>query len=311
VKRRRAIEALLGGIALAAGPQAGWAADEVRVATIPIDAGAEVYFGQDMGFFKDVGIETSIQSIPNGAAIASAVASDAVDIGFSNLISIGEAYKRNVPFTLIAPGSLWSINAPTTVLMVPKDSPLQTARDLNGKTIGVNGLKNILQYGPQAWIDKNGGDSSTVHFVEMTFPATIEALRAHRIDAGMVAEPFVTAAKEYARVFAPALDAVAPRLLIGCWFTTKSWAGAHSALVTRFAQAIERTAVWANAHQQQSAPILAKYSNMDPASVKGMLRVVYAARFDMAEMQPVIDVAAKYGGLAATFPVAELIYRAV
>jgi NitT/TauT family transport system substrate-binding protein len=309
MKRRLALESLFGGLALALGPRGARAADAIRVATIPIDAGAEVFFATDMGFFKDAGIDMTIQPIPNGAAIASAVASNAVDIGFSNLISIGEAYKRNVPFTVIAPGSLWSINAPTTVLMVPKDSPLQTARDLNGKTLGVNGLKNIVQYGPQAWIDKNGGDSSTVRFVELTFPQTVEALKAHRIDAGMVAEPFVTAAKNDARILAPALDAVAPRLLIGCWFTTKAWASANTALVARFAQAIAKTAVWANGHQAQSAPILAKYSNMDPASVRGMLRVVYASRFDTTEMQPVIDVAARYGGLAATFPVGDLIYK--
>jgi len=40
-----------------------------------------------------------------------------------------------------------------------------------------------------------------------------------------------------------------------------------------------------------------------------MLRVVYATRFDISEMQPVIDVAAKYGGLSTSFPVAELLYR--
>src|SRR5579875_2797105 len=153
---------LLGGT-LAAVPHRSSAAEVLRLATIPLDAGAEVYYALEMGFLRDAGIDAQIQSIPNGAAIAAAVASNAIDVGFSNLISLGEAYKRNVPFTVIAPGSLWSVKAPTTVLMVPKDSTVRRARDLNGKTIGVNGLKNILQYGAQAWIDRNGGDSSTVH----------------------------------------------------------------------------------------------------------------------------------------------------
>ena len=44
----------------------------LKIATIPIDAGAEVYFAQDAkSFFKKAGhIEAQIQSIPNGAAIA-------------------------------------------------------------------------------------------------------------------------------------------------------------------------------------------------------------------------------------------------
>jgi NitT/TauT family transport system substrate-binding protein len=299
---------LLGGT-LAAVPHRSSAAEVLRLATIPLDAGAEVYYALEMGFFRDAGIDAQIQSIPNGAAIAAAVASNAIDVGFSNLISLGEAYKRNVPFTVIAPGSLWSVKAPTTVLMVPKDSTVRRARDLNGKTIGVNGLKNILQYGAQAWIDRNGGDSSTVHFIEMTFPQTLEGLRTKRIDAGLVAEPFIEVAKADARILAPALDAVAPNLLIGCYFTTKAWAAAHPDLVARFALVIEKTAAWANAHQRQSGLILMKYSKLDPRTLQTMLRVVYATRFDISEMQPVIDVAAKYGGLSTSFPVAELVYR--
>ncbi len=308
MKRRDALGCLAGG-ALAVAARPAFAADAVRIATIPLDAGAEVYYALDTGFFRDVGIDAQIQSISNGAAIGSAVASNAVDIGFSNLISIGEAYKRNLPFTVIAPGSLWSIKSPTTVLMVPKDSGVRTARDLNGKTIGVNGLKNILQYGAQAWIDKNGGDSSTVHFIEMTFPQTLEGLKLRRIDAGLVAEPFIEVAKSDARILAPALDAIAPNLLIGCYFTTKAWASAHPDLVARFALVIEKTAAWANAHQRESGPILVKYAKLDPETLKTMLRVVYATHFDTTQMQPVIDVAAHYGGLTASFPVGDLVYR--
>lgn len=309
MNRNDALRSIATGIAIATMPRIARSADAVRVATIPLDAGAEVYYAQDMGFFKDAGLDVEISSISNGAAIGSAVVSNAVDIGFSNLTSIGEAYKRNLPLTVIAPGSLWSRDAATTVIMVPKDSAVRSGRDLNGKTIGVNGLKNILQYGAQAWIDKTGGDSSTVQFIEMTFPQTLEGLRLHRIDAGLVGEPFIAVAKKDSRILAPGLDAVAPRLLIGCYFTTRSWANAHPDVVAHFAQAIGKTAVWANAHQAQSGQILMKYSKLDPSTLKEMLRVVYAARFNAAEAQPVIDVAAKYGGLSATFPVTDLIYQ--
>jgi NitT/TauT family transport system substrate-binding protein len=307
--RRTVLAGLGAGFTAAALPSRARANDTLHVASIPLDAGAEAYYAYDLGYFRDAGIDATVDSIPSGAAIASAVASGAVDIGFSNLISIAVAYKHNVPVTLLAPGSLYTASIPTSVLMVPKNSPAKTARDLNGKTIGVNGLKTITQYAPQYWIDKNGGDSTTVKYIEMTFPQIVESLGANRIDAAIVADPFIAQAKSGARIFADAYDAIGSRYIIGCWFTTTQWATTHADLAKRFAQVIARTADWANTHKPQSGAILAKYAKMDPAVAASMLRVDYAPRFVRTEMQPVIDLAARYGGLAATFPADDLVYK--
>jgi NitT/TauT family transport system substrate-binding protein len=310
VNRRNALAGLGAGLAAAAAPRTAFAAnDPLHIASIPLDAGAEAYYAYDMGYFRDAGIDATVESIASGAAILAAVAGGAVDVGFSNLISIAVAYKHNVPVTLLAPGSLYTATIPTSVLMVPQNSPAKTARDLNGKTLAVNGLKTITQYAPELWIDKNGGDSTTVKFVEMTFPQIVEALGTNRIDAAIVADPFIAQAKPAARILADAYDAIGSRYIIGCWFSTTQWAAAHSALAGRFAQAIARTAQWANTHKPQSGQILAKYSKMDPAVAATMLRVDYAPRFVKSDMQPVIDLVARYGGLAASFPADELVYK--
>ena len=72
---------------------------------------------------------------------------------------------------LIGPGGLYTSKTPSTYLIVPKGSPYRTASDLNGKTVAVNTLRGLPQYGTQAWIDKNGGDSKRVKFVELPFSA--------------------------------------------------------------------------------------------------------------------------------------------
>jgi NitT/TauT family transport system substrate-binding protein len=307
---RRALLAGIGTTAAAAAlPSRARAADPLHVATIPLDAGAEAYYALDLGYFRDAGIDAQVDAITSGAATASAVASGAIDIGFSNLISIAAAYKRNIPFTLVAAGSLYTASIPTSVLMVPINSPAKTARDLNGKTFAVNGLKTITQYAPQLWMDKNGGDASTIKFVEMSFPDIVQALAAGRIDAAIVADPFIAQAKAGARIFSDAYDAIGSRYIIGCWFTTKQWASAHTELAARFAQVIGKTAQWANTHKPQSGAILAKYAKMDPAVAATMLRVDYAPRLTVDQMQPVIDLAARYGGLPSTFPADELIFK--
>jgi NitT/TauT family transport system substrate-binding protein len=304
------LSGLAGAAALAGVPRQARAADALRITTIPLDSAAEPYFALEQGFFRDAGIDATVEPIASSAAIGPAVASGSVDVGYTNLLTAAIAYKHGAPFTLIAPGSSYVVQAPTSVLMVPTNSPVKIAKDLNGRIFGVNGLKTIGQYIPQYWIDKNGGDSTTVKYVEMTLPDLVQALASNRIDAAIISEPFVAEAKaNNARVLANAFDAVGNAFIVGCWFSTVEWAKAHPALVAKFAQVMDRTASWAKTHETESGVILAKYGKIDPQLVRKMVRAVYTPRFDVAQMQPLIDLAARYGGLPATFPVSEMIYK--
>jgi NitT/TauT family transport system substrate-binding protein len=281
----------------------------IKIATIPIDGGAEVLYAQERGYFKKAGLNVEIQQISNGAAIAAAVASGAVDIGFSNIVSLATAYQKNIPIALIAPAGLYSSKAPVIVCLVPKSSAILSAKDFNGKTIAANGLKGIVQYAPAAWVDKNGGDAKTLKFVEMTFPEMPAALSAGRVDVAVVSEPYVTDAKKAGRVVSNCFDGVANDFLISAYFTTTAWAKAHPVEAQKFEDVIRQAAVWANHDQAQSADILIRASKMDPQTVQTMVRSVYAERFDPAQVQPVLDVTAKYGGLSSSFPAGALYYR--
>ncbi|MGA2391962.1 MAG: ABC transporter substrate-binding protein, partial [Candidatus Lustribacter sp.] len=249
-----------------------------------------------------------IQGMSNGAAIASAVISGALDVGWSDVISLAAAYKRGLPVVIIGAGGIHTPGSLATQLMVRKDSPLHTAADLTGKIIGCTGLDNVGQFGPELWIDQNGGQSSTVKFIEVPLPALPAALQQGRVDAAWLAEPFIHAAEPFARTFALCFDAVAPTWMLGGWFTTPAWASAHRDAVAAFRAVMSKTATWANANQAQSAVILAKYANLDPNLLKNMHRIAYGTRPEAAQLQPVIDLAARYGAIAAPFPAQQLMY---
>jgi NitT/TauT family transport system substrate-binding protein len=308
--RRQAVLAVAVLVALLLGnnaPVASQSLQALHIETIPFDAGSEAFYAKDMGFFTKQGLDVTIDPVSNGPAIAAAVASGAVDIGFSNSLSIETAYKKGLPFVFIAAAALYSSAAPTSVLMVPKDSPLKTAKDLNGKTLGVNGLKNIAEYAPSMWIDKNGGDAATVKFVEVSPQEGPAALDAHRLDAAFVAEPQITQAKATSRVFSKPYDVLGEGWMIAGYFTTRQWAEAHPDLLRKFQAAMRETAVWANANPDKSADILAKYTKLDPALVRASYRAKFGESLSAAAIQPTIDLAAHYK-LLESFPAANLIY---
>ena len=290
-------------------PAATQSLPALRIETIPFDAGSEAFYAKDMGFFAKAGLDVTVTPVGNGPAIAAAVASGAVDVGFSNTLSVETAYKRGLPFVFIAPAAMYASAAPTSVLMVPRDSPIKTARDLNGKTLAVNGLKNIAEYAPSLWIEQNGGDPSTVKFVEIGPTEIPAALAEHRIDAAFVAEPQITEAKSAARILSKAYDAVGDGWMIAGYFTTRDWADQHPDLLRRFDAAMRETAAWANANPDKSAEILAKYTKLDPALVRSSVRAKFGEALSAPTIQPTVDLAAHFK-LFTTFPAQELIYTA-
>jgi NitT/TauT family transport system substrate-binding protein len=171
----------------------------------------------------------------------------------------------------------------------------------------VNGLKNIAEYAPSMWIDKNGGDASTVKFVEVSPQEGPAALDAHRLDAAFVAEPQITQAKATSRVFAKPYDVLGEGWMIAGYFTTRQWVEAHPDLLRKFQAAMHETAVWANANPDKSADILAKYTKLDPALVRASYRAKFGESLSAAAIQPTIDLAAHYK-LLDSFPAANLIY---
>jgi NitT/TauT family transport system substrate-binding protein len=301
--------AALGTLRLPAAAQSG---APVRVASIPITGAAEPAIAREMGFFAKAGIEVDLQAMQGSAAIAAAVLSNAADIGFSAADTIATARSKGIRLVVIAPSSEYVSTLPSNdaLLVVPANSPARQAKDLNGKTVAVNSLTGIANLTTRLWLDRNGGDSTTVKFVEIPFPAMPVAIQSGRVDAVQVAEPYIVASLKNGRMLANHINAtMAKRWIITLWFTTPQWAAAHPDAVRAFAAAIRQTANWSNDERNAAARtnILAGYTKIDPGVISSMAPPHYGDVLTPALLQPVIDAVAKYSNFSS-FPATDLIY---
>lgn len=309
MKRSRALELL--GIAAGVGVTgtAARAADVVRFASIPIDGGAQAWYAQEQGYFREAGIDAQIEANTNGGAIAAAVIGGALEVGYAAITAVITAHEKGIPVSVIAPAGLYLSSAPISSLMVPVDSPAKNAKDLNGGLVAVNGLKNITQIATEAWSDANGGDWKSLRFTEMPLPSMPAALSAHRIDAAFIAEPVVSDAlrQKNARVIGTPYDAIAPQFTISVWFTQTAWAKANPGLVRRIGGAIRQASTWANTHDAQSAQILSAVSKIPASAIEGTTRSRFSETLSARSLQPVIEVSARFGLLTKSFPAADII----
>jgi NitT/TauT family transport system substrate-binding protein len=299
----------------------------IRIAAVPFETTAEPFYARDQGFFAKAGVDVTFDGFSsNGAAIIAAVLGGSMDIGVSNIVSLASAHARGIPLTIVVGAGVQSAQQPTDALLVPMGSSIRTGKDLDGKTIACGGLNTIAQYGCQAWIDKTGGQSTRSKFVEMTSPAIIAALSESRIDAAMLTEPFIAEGKKTARIIGyPMVEAISPRFMVSAFFSTVEWGNAprrtildlptvvegalpHREMIRRFQAAMRETAQWANANPAKTAAILAGVSRIPLATILASNRTQYPETVDVALLQPVIDVAAKYGSMKS-FAAQELIFR--
>ena len=106
ITRARAAALLFGGTALGALPLPVRAqtSSTIRIATIPTENAAGPYYASDMGFFTKAGLDVEIQSLASAAAVAAAVSSGAVDVGYNAVDVLASIHQKNIPLVVLAPG---------------------------------------------------------------------------------------------------------------------------------------------------------------------------------------------------------------
>lgn len=311
MKRGRALAALGAAAAAAAAPRGARAADALalRLAAPANDTATPALYALHAGLFEKAGLDVELRAMNSGAAVSAAVAGGAVDVGLSSLITLIAAHARGVPFTLVAPSGIISSDVPFTALIVRKDAAIASGGDLNGKTVASPALHDLNAIGAMAWIDRNGGDVRTVRFVELSQPASIAALDDGRIDATVLGTPTLTEALDSGkfRVLARPFDAVARRFEHIAWFTTSDFAAKNAPGLERFTRVMHDANVYAGAHPEETAPLVAQFDKVDVAVVLKMVRVPFAEYLDARMIQPLVDAAFRYRVIEKNFDATELI----
>jgi NitT/TauT family transport system substrate-binding protein len=280
----------------------------LRVASTANDDATTLVYAQNAGLFKSVGIDVTFQKANSGSAVAAAIAGGAIDIGKSSIIPVVNGHARGIPFTIVAPCSLYHNHDLDSGLVVANDGP-HTARELTGKVISVAGLQDTTWLSARAWIDKNGGDSTAVRFIEVPGSSVLSALEEGRITAGTMSEPYVTqnVKSGKARLLAVTLEAIAPRWLIAVYMSTTDFVAKNRDLVVRFQKAMAQSATYCNTHQAETVPMMAQFTGLDPAILSQVTRAYDPPNLDPRDIQPIINAAAKYKLIEKPFDARELI----
>lgn len=248
-------------------------ATTVTVGTIPIIDVAPLYVGMDQGFFEEQGLQVEIATGEGGAAIVPGVIGGSYDFGFGNDFSLVIGASTGLPLRVVASG-VDSTGDPERdpFAVMTADESIQNPQDLEGKTVAVNTVNAIGDTIVKASVEADGGDPSTIDFVEVPFPNANSAVLSGDVDAAWQVEPFITIGRDQElRVLTTPLNDVADEFEVSTYFTTQQQVEENADVVDRFTAAITTSLEFSQQTPDVVRDVLPTYLDVSPELAQDLI----------------------------------------
>jgi NitT/TauT family transport system substrate-binding protein len=276
----------------AAGP------DRVRVQDTAGVPSAFLAYGVEQGFFEKRGLDVEVTPSQGGATVVPAVVAGDTDIAGSNLVSVLLAQGKDIPVTIVAPGTFVrnQRSQDFSAILAAADSDIRSPADLEGKTLAVNTLKNVAELAAKASLAKQGVDVSKIELAEVDFPDMNGALTQGRVDAAFQIEPFVSlAVAEGHRIIDRPYVGTKPGLQIGCYFTSERYLSENEDIVERFQQGVSDTAAAIADDPDGFRKFLPEASEIPPPAAEQAVLPAWKAENDQASLELTAELMERYG----------------
>ena len=283
------------------------------VGSLPVVDTAGLYLAQKEGYFRDAGLNVTIQPIPASPQAIPEMVYGQVDIvAGANYVSFlqADASGHVGQFKILVDGQACS--ADTFEILALPGSRITSPASLVGKTIAVNVPDNIQTLLTNTALQTSGISPSAVHYRVIPFPKMAAALSAHQVDAISVVEPFLTAA-ELAYGAQPVMSTCTGptgNFPMSGYFSTQAWAQKYPNTARAFQAAMERGQALADASRAAVEQVLPDYiKSLTPEQSAVVNLGQFPTSLDYTHVQRVADLMINGGLLNPHFTVQPLLFH--
>jgi NitT/TauT family transport system substrate-binding protein len=288
---------------------------DLNVAVVPAVDSAGFFVALYEGLFAKAGLHVNFTPAISSETVISGQIKGQYDITGGNYVSYIQAEAAGqAKLDIFAEGSVMEPGA-QGIYVMPGSSTTSLA-DLKNKTIAINAPKNILYLLTSSVLAEHGIAPDSVKFVtNIPFPAMPAALKAGKIDAAVLPEPFASVA-EQADGAVPLVDldqGATANFPVEGYVVTKQWAQKYPHTLAAFDKALEegqqiadsdRTAVEQAMEDLPMKPV--------PLGVSKQIAAVMAldnypfitgptGSVDKVQLQRVVDVMQQFLGFDSSF----------
>jgi NitT/TauT family transport system substrate-binding protein len=271
----------------------------VRVASLPITESAALWAGVDAGIFEEHGLDVEVLPAQGGAQAIPALISGDIEFAIGQPFGPFRADLQDLGVVIIgnyAPS--YADGDDTSGVIASAESGITRPADLAGKRVSVNSLGAAGDVTIMAAVEADGGDASTIEFIEVAFPDAAAQLDAGNIDAAWVPEPFMSGyvASGGTFVMHPYQETI-PGLTTLTTFTTQTLIDEDPELVQAFADAMKESIEYANENEDLLRDAIRANLELPDAVTDSILLPVYSFEINASDLESLADLAVQFGVL--------------
>lgn len=303
-KRRFAFVALLlvtmvaSGSAASAKPTAA-PLTVVKVGFSPIADYAPLFIGLKLGLFKKQGLDVHVQNTFTSSGLVAATTSGEIDIGTSSSTAMITGIGNGLPVKMLAAGSAYfgTVKQGNTQILVKDSSPIQTFKDLAGKTVSTVNLQGLFQLGVWNAVTLAGGDVSSIRSLPTQQQDEANALAAGQVDAAVFQEPWLTLAKQGGglRSIGNPFALLTPYTTAGVLISSNSTIAAKPDVLKKFLTAWQQAVTIAQTKEKFTRQILTKYTGLSADVINKISLPQYTTKIDPAVLSLMMGKMVGYG----------------
>lgn len=264
---------------------------KITVANLAVSNSAALVLGVQKGFFKDEGLDVTLKDTP-AAATQAAVVSGEAQFAFTNVPAIIAAASNGLPVRVVGPAGKFADDEAKGHIQVvaPKDSPIQSPKDLEGRKVAVDTLYQLPHLSLIISARSLGVDTSKISFVEMPYPAMADALEDKQVDAADLGEPFLTPElAKGGRVIMSNGAGFKPETVQTMWVTSATYAAQNPDVVEKFIRALAKSNEYAGAHEDEVRQAVTTYTKTSQEMSSKILMPFFSPSMDRKNFQIYYD----------------------
>lgn len=298
--RRSVLAGAIGSVAFgAAGARAqSQGAMKVRINRIPIAPYVPVNVALSRGWFKDQGLDVSIEAVAAGAVAVQALVAGKLDLIYTSLDIPLRAHAQGFGVVILSDNNNAPLEPPvSSAILVRKDAGIRTLKDFEGKRLLVNNLNNINWAYSRESIAKAGGNPDKVQFLEVDFPHMVDALLGSQAEGASTTEPFTTIGESTGKLAVASymfVD-VQPGLNIAGWVANADWVKQHEKEAHAFRGVLQKSMDFLDANADEKKNAFLQFTALKPELVDKIVLDKWTTKIDPMDLGKQLEVYKRQG----------------
>lgn len=265
----------------------------IKVGYLPIAECLPLYVAKEKGLFEKYGLEIELVSEPGGPTVFKELDAGAIDIGFSNVVTLIKQSNAGKSYKSIFGATYETMNNTNHSIFGRSNENIS----LDSAIFGVNAHKNIEELMLINFLNSKGIKiDSTIQsrFKEIPFPQMLSSLKDKEIDFACIVEPAITIAKndmvncKYNGNHYPVTSE--NKVLVATYVSTSKTISLKTKEIKKFIQAMKEPTEYINAGNNDVRKYILTYSKIPEALLAKISLPEFTNSIDENEFNKIRDI---------------------